>query len=200
MNNLENKNRKNILLIIAFVGFLFALGAFLYFRVYTYSIIILLITLLILSLYLDNQKKKENDEFERELNEYKNLFKGIDELSLISKERILEFELPLKLRNIIEKSLSLEVSIDEFDDLIKSKYPFHYQRMLNSLYQLVINGRKDEWEYNYNLFLKEEQNTLKRKQRNKWKEKESLPVIALAIFSVVIIIFLYPVLKEVIYG
>ena len=72
--------------------------------------------------------------------------------------------------------------------------------MIGAIYFLIEENGLEEWDELYLEFIQKEKDSRKNEIDKERKSKESLCYLTLVLFVVIVLVFLFPTIKEVIYG
>lgn len=196
----NNKKVDKLILIIGVMAIILSVLVLYISKNMLYASIIIVIALLGLVIYKEYENRKTTRELNNKLSEYRELFKVINDHRVVSKEQILEFDIPHELRMLIERSIVNKVSYSEYQDLLSEDYPLYYRKMIGAIYFLVEENGLEEWDELYLEFIQKEKDSRKNEIDKERKSKESLCYLTLVLFVVIVLVFLFPTIKEVIYG
>lgn len=197
---MENKKADKIIITINLIAVIISFMIFYFTKNLFYVIVLEIISLISSLIYkaYDNQKKLE--EHRAKEKEYTDLFIRINNYRSISKSSLLEFDLPYELRMLIENSLTNKVGYFEYIKLLNEDFSFNYKKMIIGLYFLVEEKRTDEWDKIFVDFIKESKSNSETGYLKERKTKELSCFMILLSFVLIIVIFLFPTLKEIVYG
>lgn len=148
------------------------------------------------SFYILEKKKKSKEDEEKK---WQMLFMHIEQKKM-SKEKILEEDLSLPMREFFEKALVQPLSIKEYHDEVDSHLPLIYQQTFISLYYLFEKGSKEEFHACYNLFQSEIAKQQEKRELESQKQKQLIPYLLCFLFIFLFFLFLFPYMKEILYA
>ena len=109
-------------------------------------------------------------------------------LSSFEKEVLLKREMPLNLRLLLERSLSVEVSLDDYRALGKD-LPFSYQCLIESLYFYETYQSIEEWQFAFAQFLNEKEEKENKETQKKIAFYRNFPFIISILFAGILFAF-----------
>ncbi len=133
-------------------------------------------------------KDKEEENLKKKLEEWDKFFMDLSTLSSFEKEVLLKREMPLNLRLLLERSLSVEVSLDDYRDLGKD-LPFSYQCLIESLYFYEAYQSKEEWQFAFAQFLNEKEEKENKDIQKKMAFYRNFPLIVSILFAGILFAF-----------
>ncbi len=157
---------------------LFIIGLYLYQRNFkSYAFIPLaLASICIIALYpLIKRLKNVKDDEE---SKWILLFREVFEKDIKTKEALLELDLPIELRLLLEKAITKEVEREEYISLL-SNYPMPFKIAIESLYFLLEKNSMQEWNFAYGNLMKYQEEKIA-SQNN--KSNQLLSALNTAIF------------------
>lgn len=196
----DNKKMDKIIISINLVSILLSFLIFYFTRNLIYAAVFEIVGLFVSIIYkeYDNQKKIKEHKIKEQ--EYTNLFISINNYRNISKDLLLEFDLPYELRMLVQKSTFNKVDYQEYTNLLTDDFSLNYKKMMMGFYFLIEEKRTDEWDKIFLDFIKE---TKKNNDMDFLKERKSKEISCFAVLLLlilIILIFLFPTFKELIYG
>lgn len=182
------KNKKETLAL--FVSTLILLiSLFLYYRFQTYYALLPFLFSFLLLLYVlfyFNQKRKE--EREEKEKEWSTFFHDLASSPDFTKSSLLEKEMPLPLRTLLEAAATREMKMEEYEELV-AFLPSIYTDVLDSIFFFYANESKEEWKNAYHHFLLFEEKKREDKEKNVTKFQQILLFLLLFIFASIVMIF-----------
>lgn len=133
-------------------------------------------------------KDKEEENLKKKLEEWDKFFMDLSTLSSFEKEVLLKREMPLNLRLLLERSLSVEVSLDDYRALGKD-LPFSYQCLIESLYFYEAYQSKEEWQFAFAQFLNEKEEKENKDIQKKMAFYRNFPLIVSILFAGILFAF-----------
>lgn len=133
-------------------------------------------------------KDKEEENLKKKLEEWDKFFMDLSTLSSFEKETLLKREMPLNLRLLLERSLSVEVSLDDYRALGKD-LPFSYQCLIESLYFYETYQSIEEWRFAFAQFLNEKEEKENKETQKKIAFYRNFPFIISIIFAGILFAF-----------
>ena len=133
-------------------------------------------------------KDKEEEKLKNKLEEWDKFFMDLSTLSSFEKENLLKREMPLNLRLLLERSLSIEVSLDEYKALGK-ELPLSYQCLIESLYFYETYQSIEEWQFAFDQFLKEKAEKENKDTQKKMAFYRNFPLIVSILFAGILFVF-----------
>ena len=133
-------------------------------------------------------KEKEEEEMHKKMEEWERFFIDLSHLSSFSKENILKREIPLSFRLLLERSLSVNITLDDYKEIGKD-LPFTYQCIIESLYFYETYQSQEEWQFAYEQFLKEKEENEEKKEQKKISFYRQLPLVISFIFASILFVF-----------
>lgn len=133
-------------------------------------------------------KDKEEENLKKKLEEWDKFFMDLSTLSSFEKETLLKREMPLNLRLLLERSLSVEVSLDDYRALGKD-LPFSYQCLIESLYFYETYQSIEEWQFAFEQFLNEKEEKENKETQKKIAFYRNFPFIISILFAGILFAF-----------
>lgn len=133
-------------------------------------------------------KDKEEENLKNKLEEWDKFFMDLSTLSSFEKETLLKREMPLNLRLLLERSLSVEVSLDDYRALGKD-LPFSYQCLIESLYFYETYQSIEEWQFAFEQFLNEKEEKENKETQKKIAFYRNFPFIISILFAGILFAF-----------
>lgn len=133
-------------------------------------------------------KDKEEENLKKKLEEWDKFFMDLSTLSSFEKEVLLKREMPLNLRLLLERSLSIEVSLDDYRALGKD-LPFSYQCLIESLYFYETYQSIEEWQFAFEQFLNEKEEKENKGTQKKIAFYRNFPFIISILFAGILFAF-----------
>lgn len=133
-------------------------------------------------------KDKEEENLKKKLEEWDKFFMDLSTLSSFEKETLLKREMPLNLRLLLERSLSVEVSLDDYRALGKD-LPFSYQCLIESLYFYETYQSIEEWKFAFEQFLNEKEEKENKETQKKIAFYRNFPFIISILFAGILFAF-----------
>lgn len=133
-------------------------------------------------------KDKEEENLKKKLEEWDKFFMDLSTLSSFEKETLLKREMPLNLRLLLERSLSVEVSLDDYRALGKD-LPFSYQCLIESLYFYETYQSIEEWQFAFAQFLNEKEEKENKETQKKMAFYRNFPLIVSILFAGILFAF-----------
>lgn len=133
-------------------------------------------------------KDKEEENLKKKLEEWDKFFMDLSTLSSFEKEVLLKREMPLNLRLLLERSLSVEVSLDDYRALGKD-LPFSYQCLIESLYFYETYQSIEEWQFAFAQFLNEKEEKENKETQKKMTFYRNFPFIISILFAGILFAF-----------
>lgn len=133
-------------------------------------------------------KDKEEENLKKKLEEWDKFFMDLSTLSSFEKEVLLKREMPLNLRLLLERSLSVEVSLDDYRALGKD-LPFSYQCLIESLYFYETYQSIEEWQFAFEQFLNEKEEKENKETQKKIAFYRNFPFIISILFAGILFAF-----------
>ena len=133
-------------------------------------------------------KDKEEENLKNKLEEWDKFFMDLSTLSSFEKETLLKREMPLNLRLLLERSLSVEVSLDDYRALGKD-LPFSYQCLIESLYFYETYQSIEEWQFAFAQFLNEKEEKENKETQKKMAFYRNFPLIVSILFAGILFAF-----------
>ncbi len=196
----DSKKTDKIIISIILVSILFSFFIFYFTKNLIYSVVIGIVGLIVSIVYKEYDNQKRIKEHRIKEKEYINLFISINNYRNVTKNFLLEFDLPYELRILIEKSVFNKVDYQEYINLIGDDFSLNYKKMMMGFYFLIEEKRTDEWDKIFVDFIKEMKKNNELETIKERKAKEMSCFIVLILLISIILIFLFPTLKELIYG
>ena len=133
-------------------------------------------------------KDKEEENLKKKLEEWDKFFMDLSTLSSFEKETLLKREMPLNLRLLLERSLSVEVSLGDYRALGKD-LPFSYQCLIESLYFYETYQSIEEWQFAFEQFLNEKEEKENKETQKKIAFYRNFPFIISILFAGILFAF-----------
>ena len=133
-------------------------------------------------------KDKEEENLKKKLEEWDKFFMDLSTLSSFEKETLLKREMPLNLRLLLERSLSVEVSLDDYRALGKD-LPFSYQCLIESLYFYETYQSIEEWQFAFAQFLNEKEEKENKETQKKMAFYRNFTLIVSILFAGILFAF-----------
>ncbi len=197
---MDNKKTDKIIITINLIAVIISFIIFYFTKNLFYVIVLEIISLISSLIYKEYDNQKKLEEHRAKEKEYTDLFIKINNYRSVSKSSLLEFDLPYELRMLIENSLTNKVGYSEYIKLLNENFSFNYKKMMIGLYFLVEEKRTDEWDKIFIDFIKESKSNSEAEYLKERKTKELSCFMILLAFVLIIVIFLFPTLKEIVYG
>lgn len=174
------------------IFFLYSFSAFL-------ALMLLMLTVFLnIAWYFYNDEKKKKAQLQEE-KKWQALFACIAQKKM-TKESLLEEDLPLSVRIFFERALSQSLSIEDYQKVLDNHLPMIYHQTFISLYYFFEEGSKEEFQECYILFQKEITTTRMQKELAKQKHVQSVPIFLLIGFIGLLFLFLFPYFREIVYA
>lgn len=133
-------------------------------------------------------KDKEEENLKKKLEEWDKFFMDLSTLSSFEKETLLKSEMPLNLRLLLERSLSVKVSLDDYRAL-GNDLPFSYQCLIESLYFYETYQSIEEWQFAFEQFLNEKEEKENKETQKKIAFYRNFPFIISILFAGILFAF-----------
>lgn len=133
-------------------------------------------------------KDKEEENLKKKLEEWDKFFMDLSTLSSFEKEVLLKREMPLNLRLLLERSLSVKVSLDDYRAL-GNDLPFSYQCLIESLYFYETYQSIEEWQFAFEQFLNEKEEKENKETQKKIAFYRNFPFIISILFAGILFAF-----------
>lgn len=133
-------------------------------------------------------KDKEEENLKKKLEEWDKFFMDLSTLSSFEKETLLKREMPLNLRLLLERSLSVKVSLDDYRAL-GNDLPFSYQCLIESLYFYETYQSIEEWQFAFEQFLNEKEEKENKETQKKIAFYRNFPFIISILFAGILFAF-----------
>ena len=133
-------------------------------------------------------KDKEEENLKKKLEEWDKFFMDLSTLSSFEKETLLKREMPLNLRLLLERSLSVKVSLDDYRAL-GNDLPFSYQCLIESLYYYETYQSIEEWQFAFEQFLNEKEEKENKETQKKIAFYRNFPFIISILFAGILFAF-----------
>lgn len=185
---INGKNKKYAL--SAIVILLFSIiGIFLYFYFQQWLCLLLILLGGIIGILIWNYLEgKEKETQKKNEEEWEKFFYDIASLEIKDKETLLKKEMPLSFRLLLERSLSVSVSFNEYQEIGKD-LPYSYQCLIESLYFYEKFQSKEEWDFAYHQFLNEQEESKRQLEQKKIQYFRLFPYLLSGLFTLILIIF-----------
>lgn len=185
---INGKNKKYAL--SAIVILLFSIiGIFLYFYFQQWLCLLLILLGGIIGILIWNYLEgKEKETQKKNEEEWEKFFYDIASLEIKDKETLLKKEMPLSFRLLLERSLSVSVSLNEYQEIGKD-LPYSYQCLIESLYFYEKFQSKEEWNFAYHQFLNEQEESKRQLEQKKIQYFRLFPYLLSGLFTLILIIF-----------
>lgn len=185
---INGKNKKYAL--SAIVILLFSIiGIFLYFYFQQWLCLLLILLGGIIGILIWNYLEgKEKETQKKNEEEWEKFFYDIASLEIKDKETLLKKEMPLSFRLLLERSLSVSVSLNEYQEIGKD-LPYSYQCLIESLYFYEKFQSKEEWDFAYHQFLNEQEESKRQLEQKKIQYFRLFPYLLSGLFTLILIIF-----------
>lgn len=185
---INGKNKKYALSVIVILLFSI-IGIFLYFYLQQWLCLLLILLGGIIGILIWNYLEgKEKEAQKKNKEEWEKFFYDIASLEIKDKETLLKKEMPLSFRLLLERSLSVSVSFNEYQEIGKD-LPYSYQCLIESLYFYEKFQSKEEWDFAYHQFLKEQEESKRQLEQKKIQYFRLFPYLLSGLFTLILIIF-----------
>ncbi len=197
---IDFSNKETIAIIILCITSVLVLLTYDYLKNIKISILMAVTGLIFAIITYGYKNKSQVEDIKEQEIMLKELFKMIAVKQQLSKEELLELNIPLEMRSLIERSLAIKLNVTDYQKCLNAHLSIDYQKMIMGIYFLLEENSKMEFDEMYKQFLQNEKNIDEDNKNNELKKLYSLPIYLIISFICLLLIFIIPTLKEIFNG